>query len=335
MGRTLFLTLGLLATPASAPQRLLLVPWELLHERSSVEGELRLEVTVEVDAGGRTVVGGEAGWRTVGAPSWVPLEPGRVRRRRGGAVATFTVLCDPAAGLEPGRDTGPECGELIVHLPGMDAARASTVLGEVTLGADGDPIEDLAPWAAEVLQGRLGRGALGLSPRLQATLLWMLRPERGWPRIALDPQAAEPTLRVDLKLRHAAGFPFPCWAQRTVDARALDLAGELDDAARAEGYALTLDLHLLVPPESLDEEPDEPGPSAGGFDVSGMLAGPAEALGGLWEGAGVWDELRVRLGAAELAAWADGRLSTAELEAASTVRWNGERLALPAPAACR
>lgn len=319
-----------------AAERLLLVPWELLDRHTAVDGTLRLAVTVEAGPGGDPVVAGDRLWRAAGAPSWLPLEADRVRRIRHGAAASFRVLCDPAAGLLPGDDrSGSVCAELHLELPGSDAATASRLLGRVTLGPEADPIEDVEPWAAAVLDGRLGRGALGLSSRFQATLLWMLRPQDDWPRIGLDPTASRPTLRVETKLRRGAGFPLACWAERAVDAHGLDLAGALDDAMRAEGYSLSLDLHFLVPPDGAEPEEDRPEEWVDGFDPSTLLQGAGETVGELWAGAGVWNELRIRLREEDLARWSAGEVSSADLERAAEVSWNGTRLELPAAGSCR
>jgi len=331
----LLLALALGGPPIATADPLLLVPWELLDERRGAGEELRLELTVAAGGADRLLVAGDPEWRRRGAPSWVAVRPLRVRRRGDGSVASLEVVCDPSLAPPEERPPGSRCGRLTIDLPGLDAAAASRALARLTLGPEEDPLVDLAPHAAAILDGRLGEGALGLHPRLQAGLLWLLRPRDDWPRIALDTTAASPTLRVDLKLERPLEHPLPCWAARVVGARVLGLAGAVGEGLAEHGYALALDLRLLTPPEP-DPVADPPDAAPGvGFDAGSLLAGPSESLAGLGMGGRAWDELRVRLGAAGLAAWSDGELSPAALRGALEVSWNGTPLPLPPAEACR
>jgi len=257
-----------------------------------------------------------------------------VRRRGDGSVASLEVVCEPSLAPPEERPPGSRCGRLTIDLPGLDAAAASRALARLTLGPEEDPLADLAPHAAAILGGRLGEGVLGLDPRLQAGLLWLLRPRDDWPRIALDTTAASPTLRVDLKLERPLEHPLPCWAARVVGARVLGLAGAVGEGLAEHGYALALDLRLLTPPEPDPVAAPPDPPLGGGFDAGSLLAGPSESLAGLWMGGHPWDELRVRLEAADLAAWSDGELSPAAPRGLLAVSWNGTPLPLPPAESC-
>lgn len=330
----LLLLLALTPAPeAGADELLLLVPWELLAESRTPGGEVKLETSVRLEGAGRISVAGEAGWRDRGAPSWLPVLPLRVRRQDDGSVATFDVICEPDAG-QVDVDSDGDCGRLRIRLPGLDAAAASRVLARLTLTPGEDPVADVEPHVAAILEGRLGRGPLGLAPRFQAWLLWLLRPREGWPRIALDTTTAEPTLRVDLKLAEAADYPRTCWAERLIGTRMLPLLDALGGAAAEHGYALAVDLHLLVPPAQGSSSERErrrrrPPPDSLAFPDPGD-----DFLGGLWSGGPVWDELRLRLDAETLGRWSEGGLAAGPLRRSLVLSWNGEPLRPPAPGLC-